>query len=214
MWYDAHRGAVLRADVSGGSMAILEWVSGTGWRIVRNLSGAPALISFGAYDIVRNRIYMGPSGTGRGVGFLADLAPASFEPHGLPCGTAVTCTLNLTHSWTRAWRGQVLSLDAGALPLSIAMLAMGFTDQAFAGSALPLDLSPFGMTGCTLNVAAEATALSVGTGGVANFQIPVPNVPGLVGSRFWVQAFAPVPGSNPAGVLTSASWVGTVGFAF
>jgi hypothetical protein len=97
------------------------------------------------------------------------------------------------------------------LPQSIAILAMGFNDQQYSGSPLPLDLAQYGIPGCALRVAPEATALLIGTGGSASHQIPIPPRTALIGVPFWQQVLALAPGANPTGMLTSASWRGTVG---
>jgi len=119
--------------------------------------------------------------------------------------------LGLTEPWTRPWSGETLSVDATSLPLSIAVLATGFSDQTYSGTPLPLSLAPFGMPQCYLRVAPDVTQWAAGTGGTATFQILIPSTPALVGLAFWQQAFALAPGANPAGLLVSDSMSGTVG---
>jgi hypothetical protein len=145
--------------------------------------------------------------------------PARYEPQGAGCTAgAPGSDLVLTSPWTRAWVGSAttpgysLSLDATNLPHSAAVLAVGFSDQSYGATPLPVDLAAYGMPGCFGRVAPDATRLLVGAGGIANFQLPIPRTAGLIGQPFYVQAFVPALNANVAGMLTTPSYRGTVGF--
>jgi hypothetical protein len=83
-----------------------------------------------------------------------------------------------------------------------ALLLAGVSSQAWAGIPLPLDLSPFGLPGCSLLVSVEdsiATATSgAGPGaGSAEISIPVPTDAFLSGGLVFLQWFVVDPGPLP-----------------
>jgi len=80
---------------------------------------------------------------------------------------------------------------------------VGFGDELWLGTPLPLDLTSLGMTGCTLLLAPEITRFLVRTTTIATWNEALPNDPGLIGVGFFTQAFALVPNANPAAVLAT-----------
>lgn len=214
LWFDEQRGAAVRLNMASPSSTLLRWDSGQGWIPIANLSSLPLTVygPSSAYDSARNRFYYPESTTA--LAYLSDVHPASYTAHGSGCLGAQSPALGLTFPWTRAWLGSTLDLTAGGLPLSSGLLAMGFSDQSYGATPLPLDLSSYGMPGCMLRVAPDATALLVGANNTVSWQIPIPNQQSLLGIPFWQQVLAPAPGVNPAGMVTSASMRGTVGQAY
>ena len=112
------------------------------------------------------------------------------------------------------WIGNTLSVDLVNLPSPLGILSMGFDDQTYNGSPLPLPLGPFGMPACLLNIAPQASVLATATAGTATVQIPIPNAAYLVGTVFYQQVFSPAPGANARGVLAGTSTRGVVGRAY
>lgn len=209
IWFDERRGRVLRAFQNSTSTPLLELDPQQGWVQVSAIINLPPYFNGNCYDGSRGIFYCSSSNTSMAA--LTDQWPADFAVHGSPCQTPSPPTLGLAAPWTRAWLGEPIELLAANLPLSTGFLAMGFTDQQYSGTPLPLDLAQYGMPGCALRVAPEATALLMGANGSATHQIPIPFRTALVGVPFWQQVLALAPGTNPTGMLTSASWRGTVG---
>jgi hypothetical protein len=105
-----------------------------------------------------------------------------------------------------------MSVRAAPLPTSVAMLAAGSNSQVTGALALPLDLTPQGLTGCLLRVSPDFVVLMAGSGGAATFTMSVPNMPALVGVRFHQQAlvFDPLAG-NPASAVMSDAATAVIG---
>jgi hypothetical protein len=209
IWFDARRGSVLRLLTNSTNSPLLELDPQQGWVQVGALNNLPPYFIGICYDSNRGIFYYGSSRTSMAA--LTDQWPAEFALHGSPCQTPSPPHLGLAAPWTRAWLGEPIELLAANLPLSAGFLAMGFTDQQYSGVPLPLDLAQHGMPGCALRVAPEATTLLAGANGSASHQIQIPFRTALVGVPFWQQVLALAPGANPTGMLTSASWRGTVG---
>ena len=71
------------------------------------------------------------------------------------------------------------------------------------GLPLPLDLTPIGMTGCTLHTGVDMVVALTANQGVASWAVPIPADPGLVGSTLFQQALIVDQGANALGVTTS-----------
>jgi hypothetical protein len=67
------------------------------------------------------------------------------------------------------------------------------------------------MPGCTLHASGELVLVLAAGGGVHSANLPVPALPGLLGAKFFDQAFAADPGVNPAGATASNAGEGTIG---
>ena len=76
---------------------------------------------------------------------------------------------------------------------------------------LPYSLDGIGMTGCTLNISPDAVAWANVVGTTGTVSLPIPNSSQLLGTTFFQQAFAVVPGANPLNVVATLSKRGTVG---
>ena len=94
------------------------------------------------------------------------------------------------------------------LPVDIAMMAMGM--QPLPG-ALPL--ASLGMPGCDWHVPLDGVALLVGQNQQAKFSLPIPDLPSLVGLRFYHQALVLDPAAgNTFGAVVSDAAEGVVGY--
>lgn len=92
----------------------------------------------------------------------------------------------------------------GADPLSTWTFIVGTQTQFSSIGALPLDLSPYGMTGRSLVVADELfLPAASGVSGQASITASIPNDPSIVGLEYFVQGFAPVTGATPIGFSAS-----------
>ncbi len=135
---------------------------------------------------------------------LTTFAPGCPGPLGIP-------TIALTAPHTGAWIGGTLQVRVDHAPNPVAGLLLGFSNTSYQGLALPIDLGPIGMSGCSLRVAPENFLLCSGTAAFADCSIPVPNANGLRGVNFYLQAAVPAPTTNPARLVTSDAVVGTIG---
>jgi hypothetical protein len=104
-----------------------------------------------------------------------------------------------------------LTATVGNLPLSVAIVTMGFSDTTFGPYALPLDLGFLGMPNCILRSAPETIVFVPGAGGSATFSLAVPNLNSMRGLVFFQQAAAIDPAANPLGVTLTNAVRGVVG---
>ena len=207
-WFDMQRGAVMRLDGPLTTPTLSQYLGVGQWTGIPIVGQGLTNAALAAYDGKRNRLYM-PTNTD--VGYVSDVHPALFEFHASGCSSSLAPTLQLAAPWTRAWINRSLAVQVRSVTSALAILAMGFSDQAYGSALLPLDLAPYGMPGCNLNVAPQATAIAALTANIVDYPIGVPNLPALVGVQFWQQAFSPAPGANAAGILASDSMRGVVG---
>ncbi|HEX6811193.1 MAG TPA: hypothetical protein VF384_06200 [Planctomycetota bacterium] len=214
IWFDAHRGKVMRLDTyPGGHNAFMRTATG-GWAAFPLQAPSTGLVFGVGSDPYLNRFY----GVGLlGLGYYADVYPAKLEVHGLSCPPSTTNPfwIWLTQPSSRPWIGGTLSVDIGAtwspLPTPFAFLATGFGDQTFQGVPLPISLASIGMPSCTLNIDPAVTAAVPVSGGVGTATLPIPMSMGLVGVQFFQQAFAVWPGANPLNLLATPSNRYTIG---
>jgi len=210
VWYDRHRGCLMRMQTVGGVTSFHRRTGPTSWTGVPLLGSAMFLAPYTeTYDPIRNRLYA-RSGTGS-IGYIGDAYPSEFEWHGTHCTQNLSPGLHLTESWSRAWIGQTLSVDIVGLNGPLAGLGMGFDDQFYNGVPLPLSLASIGMPSCFLNVDPAATAWANVTGTTATMTLPIPFTQALVGVEYFQQPFAVDPGANAVGVVLGNSIRGTVG---
>lgn len=116
---------------------------------------------------------------------------ARFTTLGQGCPTSVgTPTIEAI---TLPQLGGNFQVAFGNLPASTGFLliAEGFSSVSWNGNPLPYDLSPFGITGCSLEVAAD-TLFGIGAAaGGATLSLAIPNDPSLMSFTYYMQAFAP-----------------------
>lgn len=102
--------------------------------------------------------------------------------------------------------GRTLELTLFDLPLDIAMIAMGWSRFQS-----PIALTALGMPGCDWHVALDGVALLAGQNQQAQFSLPIPDQPSLVGIRFYHQALVLDPAANAFGAVVSEAAEGVVG---
>jgi hypothetical protein len=206
VWFDAWRGRVVRY-MNNPQRLYVRNDDGT-WSLVAYLPLWPGIGASSGYDRKRNRVYI------YGYGYIESEFPAEYELHRPGCGQPNTPELGLNRPWTRPWIGDTLSVDVSPAPTGVAVLATGFSDQSFGGVTFPASLAPYGMPGCFAQSAPEYLQFAPAPSGLANFQIAVPDLVGLVGIPFWQQAYTFDPAANPAGILASNSMQGRIGKSF
>jgi len=137
--------------------------------------------------------------------------PATLAEYGAGCGAP---TPRLEGS---PYRRPVLGERAFAVlrdaPTPAAALAIGWSDQTFAGQPLPLSLAPLGMTGCDQLQSADALLSFSGAApnGDPSFEPLLPTTPALVGIALHLQAFVFAPGANPLAITASNGLTWTLG---
>jgi len=108
--------------------------------------------------------------------------------------------------------GNTLQLRLFDLPSDAAFLFAGLSNTTSALGPLPLSLTSVGMPGCTLYVSTDFTTLLVGANQQATYNLPIPNVSGLVGAVFFQQALVIDSGAgNSLGAVMSDAAAAVVG---
>ncbi|MCA8973557.1 MAG: hypothetical protein KDC98_02495, partial [Planctomycetes bacterium] len=111
--------------------------------------------------------------------------------------------------------GQVMNFDGSALLPTRpgAWLAVGLSDQSWAGGSLPFPLDGFGMTGCALQTSTELFLFApLSTAGTAQWGVALPSITQLLGIRLFGQILAEDPGANAAGIVVSRPIAVTAGW--
>ncbi|MCR9247397.1 MAG: hypothetical protein NXI31_20395 [bacterium] len=105
--------------------------------------------------------------------------------------------------------GTTADLDIVDLPAGggTAIVTIGLFDTVWNGQTLPLDLGPFGLSGCRAYASADASAVYSHANGTVNWALVIPNDPGLRGVRLFLQALSldPAVTSRPFPGATSAA---------
>jgi hypothetical protein len=106
----------------------------------------------------------------------------------------------------------------GARPFGSALCGIGITDSVLPGGArLPLDLTPFAATGCSLYIdplallPAALTRLPRSGNGEAQVIVSIPVASQLVGAALFAQWFMQDPGVNPLHLTFSNGVRATIG---
>lgn len=132
------------------------------------------------------------------------LGPAAEEsPFGAGCSGTLGAPQLLPATNSAATIGGVARADLLRLPLSFAILTVGFSDSMAGSTPLPLSLAAYGMPGCDLLVSPDAALLVTGNNQSATWQLPIPFTAALADFDLFVQALALDPSANAAGATTS-----------
>ncbi|MFK8003731.1 MAG: hypothetical protein AB8H86_29475 [Polyangiales bacterium] len=105
--------------------------------------------------------------------------------------------------------GRTFELTVFDLPADLALLGM-----SIAVPAAPSPLASLGMPGCDWHIGLDGTALLQGQDGSASFELAIPDVPLLVGTRFQHQVLVLDPGVNAGlgiGAVVSDAMEGVIG---
>ncbi|MCR9247467.1 MAG: hypothetical protein NXI31_20745 [bacterium] len=131
-------------------------------------------------------------------------------PYGSGCGTPTLTAQTSSRPILGANAGLQLQGVPGGSP---AFVSIGWSDTNAGGIQLPLALVGYGMPGCELLQSAEVVALPTTrlAGSLAQFTFAVPATPGFLALELYLQAWAPAPTANPAGVIVSNGVAWTIG---
>jgi hypothetical protein len=180
-----------------------EW-DGQTWSIVLQASPPSPAASPIAYDpILREVVYYGSQfqvyANCGDTWVYRTAMPATVTAYGYGCaGSAGTPDLSKA-PYSLPWLGDTFRMQAAPLASTtpFALFALGLDSTA------PVDLSPYGMPGCSALVAVACYSLATASGGSAELSMAVPNTTSLAGAHIFEQAFAVEPGANAAGVVVS-----------
>lgn len=215
MAWDSSRGlCVLHGGIdSNGALLDETWeFDGVAWTLAAPSGPGARRLGSLAFDRLRGMavLFGGASSLGGGAGStLGDTWAygASYAPFGPGCpGSAGTPSL-ASSAGPRAGLTFVPTLTNLVPSMPIAILALGFSDTAWQGAPLPLDMTLFGIPGCSLLVAADRIDVIGAQNGIAQQQLSIPPDPAFVGVFFYQQGFSfEVPGYNAfGGVLSNAA---------
>jgi hypothetical protein len=108
---------------------------------------------------------------------------------------------------SRAWPllGTRMRTEIHEVPNELAFMAIGLSTTVMGSIPLPMPLDPFGLPGCRLLIAPvdfaqPCTRIGIRT---ALHELPIPNNPVLENVLVYLQAWAPAPGYNAAGIALS-----------
>ena len=129
--------------------------------------------------------------------------PASVTPYGAGCGAPPLGLAAAANASPRI--GTTFRADITNVPFSAPFVAFGLNDQYVGPFPLPLVLDGFGYLGCLLHHDAflslpctQQTAPST-----AAYDLAIPNVPALLTSVMYLQAWSLAPGVNAGGAVLS-----------
>lgn len=134
--------------------------------------------------------------------------PLNRFAHALPYGAGCGATPLTFAPDTRPRLGITVTSTIGNLPATstTAFVAMGFDARNLGAAALPLSLAGVGMPGCDLWQSADlglANPTTPVAGGGFRHALAIPNSSAFLGLHAYVQAWAPAPGANAAGIVVS-----------
>jgi hypothetical protein len=206
MVFDADRARVVlfggNAREGGPGLAeTWEW-DGTSWSQLHAAATPPGSFGIGCdmvYDEARGRtVAVGGADTWE---LVATTATAT--PFGTGCGSPALTVAPAANS--RPLLGATQVTDVTNVPAGGGLMALGLSRTALGPVALPLALDPFGLAGCTLyqDNLVPGVPCTPTAAGAAQHRIAIPNDLDLAGAHVYLQAWAPAPGANPAGVVFS-----------
>jgi PKD repeat protein len=99
--------------------------------------------------------------------------------------------------------GTTLTVNVNNLPLSAAVMMVGFSNTTSGFGPLPLDLAPLGAPGCSGRVSPDVTLFLSGAANAATWALTVPNVPTFIGTVLYNQALVLDPAINALGAVVS-----------
>jgi hypothetical protein len=215
MAYDAARQRVVVFGGIPGSGSLLgdtwEW-DGTNW-VQRTTVTSPSRRCWHgmAYDVARQGVVLfgglALSFSGLGDTWTWSAAvpsiSASATAYGAGCGSPALGFVPDTNG--RPLLGQTGSATIVNAPTPVAAVAMGWSNQFYGSFALPVTLAGIGMPGCDLQQSADMLGLGTSplTPSTLSFSLTIPNVPSLLGSHVYAQAYGFAPGANPLQIIIS-----------
>ncbi len=207
MVYDAGQQRVVMAGGRGASTWLGDTWSwdGSQWSQQPTLPTARSAHGL-SYDPIRNRLVsFGGEHVGGLYGETWERLPlAAAFTYGASCGSFPPMTLQpVSGSLPRI--GATVEAGLSFVPTPVAFMAAGWSRTMWGSTALPLDLGAYGLAGCHLLHSADAVAmpLQFAAANAAVFRMGVPVASAIIGVELHLQAWAPSPGANAAGLALS-----------
>jgi len=212
--FDARRGRMVLFGGLGAEYPYLgyqtdawDW-DGTAW-VLRAYAGGPPPGRENhsmAYDPLRGQTVL--FGGFNATGVLGDTweygptYPAETVPYGHACAGSVGTPAHSAQNLP--WLGDTYGLTTAPLPApALGFLFLGFDRTQWNGIPLPLDLTPAGMPGCTLDVEIPLLAFAGSPNATLTWSLPIGTTPDLLGFSFFTQSLHLDPLANPLGATTS-----------
>jgi hypothetical protein len=119
------------------------------------------------------------------------------------CGTPPLWIMPASRAWPLF--GTRMRTEIHEVPNQTAFMAVGLSTTSMGGIPLPMPLDPFGLPGCRLLIAPLDFAQPCSRIGTRTslHELPIPSNPLLEGALVHLQAWAPAPGYNAAGLVVS-----------
>jgi hypothetical protein len=217
LFFESQRG-VITAIIQGGAgqLQMFEWDGANAWHQIIPVAMPPANLGverFLVQDSTEGITFATCADSLSATGYAyRTVSPATFAVTGAGCtGSLGEPTLCLTHNWTRAWLGGILSVNLTNLPQSAGFVVNGWSATSAGAFALPLSLDPFGMPGCMARVSFEDVRFVSGSNNAATTTMPVPLSNALLGLSFYQQGYAVDPAANAASLVAGNAVRITVG---
>lgn len=123
------------------------------------------------------------------------------QPFGVGCGNPALAVRQDPNA--RPLLGQTLSVGIDNAPTGLAFMCFGWSNRQVLSLHLPMRMDVFGLPTCWLLQSDDLITLGCANTGptTARFDLPIPPAPMFAGMRFYLQPWAPAPGSNPAGAV-------------
>lgn len=137
---------------------------------------------------------------------VAQTSSAGFSTFGSGCrGPAGTPTMAVVQN-SLPIVGRQFQVSITSLPAAVynsVFGVVGASKTRWKATPLPLDLTPMGITGCSMYVSPDYMEEIQNLGGTATWTMKVPNVSSLVGSTVFIQAWVIDGNANPGAVLVT-----------
>lgn len=132
---------------------------------------------------------------------LSTMVPATFR-------TNSDNSLPLALASTLPQLGTTLTMTTSQFPVTS---LLGIQLVSFTAIDPGVELGFLGMPGCYVHAGTDAMYALLPSGGQAQWQLPVPNTPSLMGAQLAGQSAAFAPGANAGGLITSNGVLLTIG---
>lgn len=126
-----------------------------------------------------------------------DAFPAFYTNFGPGCPSSLGVSQLIPATLPRI--GQTLFVIVNNMPVNLGLMLTGTSSVVSGFGPLPLNMTPFGITNCTLRVSPDFLTTLTGGGGSASYSLAIPNLVSILGAQFWQQPFVFDPPLNPFG---------------
>ena len=205
MVYDPRRQRIVMVSGFGGTGHTWEW-NGYAWSQITTVTSPTAAGYFSlAYDLARDHIVRFAGEPVINETWIFDNGTrASYAAYGKGCAGSNGLP-TLAGGTQRPVIGTLADVTlANARKSSPVLFVFGASSARWGPFELPLDLTPFGASGCSVLAALDfLTARSTSASGAATIKLPIPRANTLVGIPFYNQWLVPDPGQNKFGIVVS-----------